>query len=140
MARNQGKSIVAQNFAINDNGVTPVWIQIKNRILHLIASGQLREGDQLPSMRQLSVELQVNLNTISKIYQDLQKDGFLVSQRGKGLYVANTDNANLTELRNANAALAEEFISRCLAGGMDASDVLELVRDTLLSMTDKTSL
>lgn len=113
----------------------PIWLQIRGRILHLIASGKLSQGDQLPSMRQLAVELQVNMNTISKVYQDLQKDGFLISHRGKGLFVADVSQANSSIIEDDYRALTEEYVRRCLSSGMLKDEIIDLVRTTIDSIS-----
>lgn len=122
---------ILESFTIDEDGVTPIWLQIRNRLLYLVTSGKLKEGDQLPSMRQLSVQLQVNLNTVSKVYQSLQQDGFIASKRGKGLYVADLSKANTAAVDFVGRALAEEFIWRCRSGGLSSEEIVELVRSTI---------
>lgn len=122
---------IFESFTIDEDGVTPIWLQIRNRLLYLMTSGELREGDQLPSMRQLSVQFQVNLNTISKVYQNLQQDGFITSRRGKGLYVADLSKANTAAVDFAGRTLAEEFIWRCRAGGLSSEEIVQLVKTTI---------
>lgn len=122
---------IIESFTIDEGGVTPIWLQIRNRLLYLMTSGKFKEGDQLPSMRQLSVQLQVNLNTVSKVYQNLQQDGFIASKRGKGFYVADLSKANAAAADFAGRALAEEFIWRCRSGGLSSEEIVELVRCTI---------
>lgn len=129
---------IFESFTIDDDSVTPIWLQVKNRIIYLINSGQLAQGDPLPSMRQLSVHLQVNMNTISKVYQSLQQDGFLVSQRGKGLFVSDLSKVSPDAVDVAGRALAEEFIWRCRSGGLNSQEILQLVQKTLDDM-DRTA-
>lgn len=126
--------IIFENFAVDDSSVTPIWLQIRNRLLYLISSGKLSEGDPLPSMRQLSVHLKVNLNTISKVYQSLQQDGFVVSRRGMGLYVADLSRANTDAIEDVGHTLAEEFIWRCRSGGLNSQEIIELVKRTIEEM------
>ena len=85
-------------------------------------------------MRQLAVELQVNMNTISKVYQDLQKDGFLVSQRGKGLFVADVTKANSSIIEDDFRSLTEEYVRRCLSTGMGKEEIVNLVSSTIDSI------
>lgn len=122
---------ILESFTIDEDGVTPIWLQIRNRLLYLMTSGKLKEGDQLPSMRQLSVQLQVNLNTVSKVYQSLQQDGFIASKRGKGLYVNDLSKANAAAIDFVGRALAEEFIWRCRSGGLSSEEIVELVHNTI---------
>ena len=122
---------ILESFTVDEDGVTPIWLQVRNRLLYLMTSGKLKEGDQLPSMRQLSVQLQVNLNTISKVYQSLQQDGYIVSKRGKGLYVADLSRANPDAVDFVGRTLAEEFIWRCRTGGLSSEEIVDLVRTTI---------
>ncbi|HWI54188.1 MAG TPA: GntR family transcriptional regulator [Desulfobacteria bacterium] len=69
------------------NGL-PIYMQIINQIKRATANGLLRPGDQLPSVRELAVELTVNPNTISKAYQELERDGIIKTVRGIGTFVS----------------------------------------------------
>ena len=135
MTPTEDKSIVSQGFTIDNSSVMPIWLQIRGRIMHLINAGKLVEGDQLPSLRALAVELQVNMNTVSKVYHDLQRDGYIVSQKSKGLYVSKKADANISVLEDSYRALAEEFCRRCLSSGMNADDVIDLIERTLKTIS-----
>ena len=76
-------------FQVDDNSDIPIWIQIRKRLVYLIRSGKLDENERLPSVRTF-VQLGVNYNTINKVYQDLERDGFIFTRRGKGSYVSRT--------------------------------------------------
>jgi len=66
----------------------PIWSQIEDAVRHLVASGALRPGDALPSVRDLAREQRINPNTVAKAYQRLVEAGFLESRRGEGTFVA----------------------------------------------------
>lgn len=66
---------------------TPIYIQMVDRIKHLIASGVLEPGDQLPTVRQMAAELRVNFNTIARAYRILDEEGVISTQQGRGTYV-----------------------------------------------------
>ena len=66
----------------NDSGV-PIWLQLRNRLIYLIDTGSFGVGDKLPTMRELAVNLGVNYNTISKVYRDIERDGYITSVRGE---------------------------------------------------------
>ena len=70
----------------SDSGI-PLWLQLRNRLIYLIASGRFQAGDKLPTVRELAVDLGINYNTVSKVYQDIERDGYIVSKRGKGTFV-----------------------------------------------------
>jgi len=66
----------------------PIWSQIEESVRHLVASGVLRPGDPLPSVRDLAREQRINPNTVAKAYQRLAEAGVLESRRGEGTFVA----------------------------------------------------
>lgn len=74
-------------FQIDRFGRTPIYEQIIDQTQRLIASGILKEGDQLPSVRSLSQELSVNPNTLQKAYSELERRGLCVSAPGNGRFV-----------------------------------------------------
>ncbi|MDP3447683.1 MAG: GntR family transcriptional regulator [Eubacteriales bacterium] len=74
-------------FQIDRFGRTPIYEQIIEQTQRLIASGILKEGDQLPSVRVLSQELSVNPNTLQKAYSELERRGVCVSAPGNGRFV-----------------------------------------------------
>jgi GntR family transcriptional regulator len=73
---------------IDPSSGTPIYRQIVDQVRQAVASGVLRAGDRLPSVRDMAVELAVNPNTIAKAYQELERDGLIVTPRGKGTFVA----------------------------------------------------
>jgi len=75
---------------IDKNSRVPIYDQIKEQIKGLIHAGQIKTGDQLPTIRELSVELSVNFNTVALSYRDLVNEGVIITERGKGTFVANT--------------------------------------------------
>jgi len=66
----------------------PINEQIKEQIKGLIQAGQIKTGDQLPTIRQLSMMLSVNVNTVALAYRDLSNEGVTITERGKGTFVA----------------------------------------------------
>ncbi len=76
---------------IDPSSGTPIYRQIVDQVRQAVASGVLRAGDRLPSVREMAVELAVNPNTIAKAYQELERDGVVVTPRGRGSYVADRD-------------------------------------------------
>ncbi|MDP4093124.1 MAG: GntR family transcriptional regulator [Bacillota bacterium] len=80
----------------------PIYIQLKVQIIEGIATGKLKPGESLPSVRQLAADLGINLHTVNKAYNFLKQDGFLVIHRQKGVVV------NPDQSPNVN----DEFITR----------------------------
>lgn len=66
---------------------TPIYLQVMERIKHLVGNGELKAGDQLPTVRQLAAELRVNFNTIARAYRMLDEAGVISTQQGRGTFV-----------------------------------------------------
>ena len=64
-------------FEIDQNSGIPTWIQVKNRLSYLIGSGAYQEGDQLPTVRALAIDLDISYNTVNRAYQDLEREGYI---------------------------------------------------------------
>jgi GntR family transcriptional regulator len=75
-------------FVIDVKSEIPIYVQLKEEIRGAIVSGRLRNGDRMPTVRQLAVDLGVNANTVAKVYSDLEAGGFISTHQGKGSYVA----------------------------------------------------
>jgi GntR family transcriptional regulator len=73
--------------SIDTRDSTPIYAQIERGLRAAIAAGRLRPGDQLPTVRQLAVELRVNANTVARVYADLERNGVLETRRGVGSFV-----------------------------------------------------
>ncbi|HBD64718.1 MAG TPA: GntR family transcriptional regulator, partial [Clostridiales bacterium] len=73
---------------ISNSGGQPIYEQIVTQIKSLIISGELNEGDALPSMRLLAKELRISVITTKRAYEELEREGFIVSVTGKGSFVA----------------------------------------------------
>lgn len=85
---------------IETDSRVPIYVQIEEQIRALIAAGQLRPGDQLPTIRQLAADLRVNYNTVAHAYLELDRDGVISTQRGRGTFVADVpDGMEQAEMR-----------------------------------------
>src|SRR5580698_8612068 len=73
----------------SDDGV-PIYIQIVNQVKHLVASGRLLPGDEIPPIRALAETLVVNPNTVARAYLELERAGVVTKRQGAGTYVAET--------------------------------------------------
>lgn len=65
----------------------PIYGQLVEQIKWLVSSGQLKPGEQLPTVRQLAVELRINPNTVSRAYGELEREGVIATQQGRGTFV-----------------------------------------------------
>jgi GntR family transcriptional regulator len=102
----------------------PVYVQIENEVQFAIASGQLKAGDQLPSVRALSDQLDVNPNTVAKSYRDLEVMGLLYTRRGMGVFInKGIENRCREETLRRVIGRLHEVVSEAKAAGMTAEDV-----------------
>jgi GntR family transcriptional regulator len=74
--------------SIDPRDATPIYAQIDHGLRAAIATGRLRAGDQLPTVRELAVELKVNANTVARVYAELERAGVLETRRGVGSFIA----------------------------------------------------
>src|SRR6266581_4687727 len=72
---------------IDARDATPIYAQLDRALRAAIAAGRLEPGDQLPTVRQLAVDLRVNANTVARVYAELERDGVLETRRGVGSFV-----------------------------------------------------
>ena len=96
---------------ISNASTKPLYDQIAAQIKDAILSGELREGDPLPSIRTLANDLRVSIITTKRAYQDLEAQGFINSFQGKGSFVAQ---GNRTLLREDRMRRVEELLDRAL--------------------------
>lgn len=111
----------------------PIYVQIVERIKHLVATEALKPGDQLPTVRQLAADLRVNFNTIARAYRILDEAGVISTQQGRGTYVLEPlPPERATRLRQAALdALVRSFLVEADRLGFEpdevASDVQALI-------------
>ncbi len=79
---------MAFQMRVSTGSTAPIYRQIRDRICGAVHAGDLREGDQLPSVRALAEQLVVNPNTVARTYADLIREGVLEGRQGKGVFVA----------------------------------------------------
>lgn len=116
---------------IDDDSGIPIWLQLRNRLIYLITSGQFLAGDKLPTVREMAVELGINYNTVSKVYQDIERDGYILSRRGKGTFAADGYKKNEGAADNAADSLADDFIRQCREMGIPRQDIVGVVQARL---------
>lgn len=99
------------NIILSNSSGQPIYEQITKQIKGKILSGELKEGDMLPSMRNLAKELRISVITTKRAYEDLERDGFIISITGKGSFVAG-ENKEL--IREENLRKIEEHMSEAV--------------------------
>jgi GntR family transcriptional regulator len=118
---------MSQIFSLSPSHPMPLYAQLTRAIRFAIATGKLRVGEQLPTVRQLAVELRVNANTVAKVYTELERNGILETRRGVGTFVsarhfaANHREDHEKHLRE----LVERFVEEAGALGFSVDDLLD---------------
>lgn len=114
---------------ISNAGQEPIYAQITRQIKEQIMSGQLHAGDALPSIRLLAKELRISVITTKRAYEDLEADGFIVTQAGRGSFVAAQNPALLREehLKKIEGCL-QQAVDMARLGGIGYEEVAETLR------------
>ena len=115
-------------FIIDYTSGIPVYEQIKSQMLSLVSSGVLKSGDKFPSIRTLASQLKLNVNTIKKVFAQLEEDGVIVTVVGSGSYVAETAYRNPVVMEKAEARL-KESLKAAKSAGLNKAEILEIVNE-----------
>jgi GntR family transcriptional regulator len=110
---------------------TPLYAQLERQILAAIATGHLPEGAQLPTVRQLAVDLRVNANTVARVYTQLERAGVLETRRGVGTFVAGKQRAATVDQSTRDAALltaARGYLAAAAAAGASPDQAIAQLR------------
>lgn len=115
---------------INPSDELPIFRQIIRQITDAIAGGHIRPGDRLPSHRELASQLVIAPLTVKKAYDELEREGLIATQRGKGSFVSNTPPArDPTESRERLRDAAQRLVSQAALRGVPLREVVELLED-----------
>ncbi|NYB74365.1 GntR family transcriptional regulator [Sedimentibacter hydroxybenzoicus DSM 7310] len=119
------------NIIISNSSGQPIYEQIVSQIKSLIISGELNEGDALPSMRILAKELRISVITTKRAYEELEREGFIVSFTGKGSFVAskNIDLIREQQLKEIENYMQEIIIlaNNCGIGLDELTEMMNLI-------------
>jgi GntR family transcriptional regulator len=118
---------------IDPRDSTPIYAQIERALRAAIATGRLKAGDQLPTVRQLAVDLQINANTVARVYADLERQGVLETRRGVGSFIsASPEQARPPDEHQRRLT---SFVTRVLAdaaaAGLSAQDLVTGIQSHL---------
>ena len=115
--------------SIDSRDRTPIYAQLERALRAAVATGRLQPGDQLPTVRQLAVDLSVNANTVARVYAELERAGVIETRRGVGSFVCGTA-ARAHPPREHDRRL-RAFVTRLLADADAAGFTLEDVIQAL---------
>ena len=116
-------------FGIDPADRTPLHAQLERGVKAAIATGRLAVGDQLPTVRQLAVDLKVNANTVAKVYAYLERAGMLETRRGVGTFVAaRTESPQEESLRRTELnRLVDRFLADLSSHGFRVDDAMPVI-------------
>ncbi len=112
---------------ISNSSSIPIYEQIKNSIIEQIMNDELKEDEAIPSIRNLASDIKISVMTIKKAYDELEKDGYIISRQGKGTFVAPKN----TELAKENA---QKDIEDCISKIVDISLKFYIKKDDIIDI------
>jgi GntR family transcriptional regulator len=103
----------------------PIYVQIVRQVEERVRSGELKTGDQLPTVRQLAADLRVNFNTVARSYRMLDEAGLISTQQGRGTYILSPPNAEFQQemRRETLHNLAQRFLSEAARLGITPQEL-----------------
>jgi len=118
-------------FNVDPKSPTPIYAQLDRSIRAAIATGQLEAGAQLPTVRQLAVDLAVNANTVGRVYAQLERDGILETRRGVGTFVRESPSppAALAHRERELRALIQHFVGDAALLGFTLAELITQLRN-----------
>ncbi|MFO0960560.1 MAG: GntR family transcriptional regulator [Isosphaeraceae bacterium] len=128
-------------FSLDPSDPTPLYAQLERAIRASVSTGRLPSGAQLPTVRQLAVDLRINANTVAKVYAALERSGLLESRRGVGTFVKAAHHGGMP--RAERLARLDELADRYLSGarslGFGAAEALGRLADRLGTQASSTT-
>ncbi len=116
------------NIVLQTKSALPIYEQIERQIKDKIVSGELKEGEMLPSIRALAAESKISVITVKRAYEDLEKEGMIYSVQGKGFYV---DNPDLQYMKEKKTLGLEEkladWVSDAKTAGLSKEEAVDMM-------------
>jgi len=121
------------NISIDLRSDIPIYLQIVEQVRQQIASGILKSGDQLPTVRALASELRINFNTVSRAYHILDESGIISTQQGRGTYILELPPPEKAEkLRQESLeSLSRRYLDQAQQLGFDYTQALEHLKQQI---------
>ena len=117
---------------VDATSFVPIYEQIKQGIVRLVATGRLKVGEPLPSIRDLAAEIIVNPNTVARAYRELEQGGLVLTQKGRGSFVADRARPDMDRDIKVHLGQAmDEAIAEARRFDLDAGAIRELFEDRL---------
>ncbi len=120
---------------INYNDKRPIYEQIVERVKNLIFTGILEDGEQLPSVRSLAMELSTNPNTVQRAYAELEREGVICCVKGRGNFVCINEKLWAKRKKQLLDRLKRQM-KECQASGIEKSEIEQLIIDVYKEATE----
>ncbi len=117
------------NFKLDFRSGVPIYVQIVEQVQQALAAGQLKPGDQLPTVRQLASDIRVNFNTVARAYRMLDEAGLISTQQGRGTYILESATQKLPDLVREDSleVLVEKALNKLLNQGYRLEEIKKMV-------------
>ncbi|MDO4772447.1 MAG: GntR family transcriptional regulator [Bacillota bacterium] len=117
------------NIIITNNRNKPIYEQITSQIKKMIMNGELKSGDNLPSMRSLAKSIQVSVITVQRAYEELQRDGFIETEVGRGTFVSGV---NKEFYKEEQQKIIEDYLQKAILiakeNAISSDEVIRLIK------------
>jgi GntR family transcriptional regulator len=117
---------------VDHNSEVPIYVQVKNQLRLAVERGLLKSGTQLPTVRNLALELGINANTVTRIYADLEREGYLARKHGVGTFAADPGQGKPPE--SPGRAQLSETLRQLRALGYSDRQIIEMTAEILKEM------
>jgi GntR family transcriptional regulator len=124
---------VIENIHLDFRSGTSIYTQIVEQVKQQVVSGELKPGDQLPTVRALALELRVNFNTVARAYRLLDEAGIISTQQGRGTYILEIPPPERTDKlrRQALEALTRDYLSEAHRLGCSPDEIGKILKEQL---------
>ena len=127
-----------ENIHLDFRSGTPIYTQIVEQVKQQVVSGELKPGDQLPTVRALALELRVNFNTVARAYRLLDEAGIISTQQGRGTYILEVPPPERTDKLRQQAlqALTRDYLNEALRLGCSSDEISQMLKEQLENETE----
>jgi GntR family transcriptional regulator len=121
-------------FRLNPSSGVPLYLQLMEQVKHAVATGALREGDQLPTIRKVAEDLVMNPNTVVRAYRELAQEGVIELRHGSGAFIKESAGARARLIRKAQAVM-QPAVERLMALGLTEEEIRRVFENELAQLS-----
>ncbi len=134
-----GRDVSLLDLKLDFRSGVPIYVQIVEQVQQLLVSGELKPGDQLPTVRQLASEIRVNFNTVARAYRMLDEAGLISTQQGRGTYILDQSADRLTDLLKSETLedQVEKFLLNLEAQGYSLEQIQKMIIEIVQTKHEK---